>query len=369
MKTLLIGVGAAGNKAVYEAVNNNLFKETDTVIINSTSKDFPKDYNGNKIILSPSDTGCGKERAVAKEYVKLAIKSGKFNLDNIDNYDTIIIATSVEGGTGSGSTPIIAKYFKQVTKKNVHVIAFTGFEEDVRGLANTVEFFQELDTEIVVQTISNASFLDQANNNKFRAEELADQEMCRRIRVFTGMDFIDSKQNIDDTDINKVSNTSGYMTVEYKQLKRPLETQDEFNKIIKNMIYNSHSIKSNNPGAIRTGVILNISPESEDAIDYTFNDIFETYGKPYENFLQEQWDGKKEYIAFIVSGMHMPLDELKSVYERYKEASDRVNKETDKFNKELNSLSLNDEDSMFNMIKNQEKGISTADFLSTLDNE
>ena len=364
MKTLLIGIGAAGNKAVYEAVDSKLFKEEDTIIINSTSKDFPKEYSGKKIILSPNDTGCGKERSVAKEYTKIAMKQATFNLHNMENYDTVIIATSVEGGTGSGSTPIIAKYFQQVTKKNVHVMAFTGFEEDVRGLANTVEFFQELDTNIVVQTISNASFLDKANNNKFRADELADKEMCTRIRVFTGMDFIDSKQNIDDTDINKVSNTSGYMTVEYKQLKRPLETQDEFNKIIKNMIYNSHSVKSNNPGAIRTGVILNISPESEDAIDYTFNDIFETYGKPYENFLQEQWDGKKEYIAFIVSGMHMPLDELKSVYERYKEASDRVNKETDKFNKELNSLSLNPEDAAFNMIKNQEKGISTADFLS-----
>ena len=369
MKTLLVGVGAAGNKAVYEAVSTKLFKEEDTIIINSTSKDFPKDYNGNKIVLSPNDTGCGKERSVAKDYVKIAIKSGKFNIDSISNYDTIIIATSVEGGTGSGSTPIIAKYFQQVSKKNVHVIAFTGFEEDVRGLANTVEFFQELDSNIVVQTISNASFLDQANNNKFKAEELADKEMCTRIRVLTGMDFIDSKQNIDDTDINKVSNTSGYMTVEYKQIRKPLEDQDDFNKVIKNMMYNSHSIKSTNPGAIRTGVILNISPESEDAIDYTFNDIIETYGKPYENFLQEQWDGKKEYIAFIVSGMHMPLDELKSVYERYKEASERVNKETDKFNKELNSLSLNSEDSMFNMIKNEEKGMSTADFLSQFDDE
>ena len=369
MKTLLIGVGAGGNKAVYEAVSSKLFKEEDTIIINSTSKDFPKDYTGKTIVLSPNDTGCGKERDVAKEYVKTAIKSGKFTIESADKYDTIIIATSVEGGTGSGSTPIIAKYFYQVTKKNVHVIAFTGFEEDVRGLANTVEFFQELDSDIVVQTISNASFLDQANNNKFKAEELADKEMCTRIRVLTGMDFIDSKQNIDDTDINKVSNTSGYMTVEYKQIRKPLEDQDDFNKVIKNMIYNSHSIKSNNPGAIRTGVILNISPESEDAIDYTFNDIIETYGKPYENFLQEQWDGKKEYIAFIVSGMHMPLDELKSVYERYKEASEKVNKEADKFNKELNALSLNSEDEMFNMIKNQEKGMGVADFLSKFDDE
>jgi cell division GTPase FtsZ len=367
MKTLLIGVGAAGNKAVYEAVNCKLFKETDTVIINSTSKDFPKDYKGNKIILSPNDTGCGKERSAAKEYVKLAIKAGKLNIENISNYDTIIICTSVEGGTGSGSTPIIAQYFKQVANKNVHVVAFTGFEEDVRGLANTVEFFQELDKDIVVQTISNASFLEKANNNKFKAEELADKEMCTRIRVFTGMDFIESEQNIDDTDINKVSNTTGYMTVEYKQLRKPLEEQEDFNKVIKNMIYNSHSIKSNNPGAIRTGVILNISPESVDAIDYSFTDIYETYGKPYENFLQKQWDGKKEYIAFIISGMNMPLDEVKGIYERYKEASEKVNKEVDKFNKEMNSLSLNEEDEMFNMLKSQEKGMSTTDFLSQFD--
>ena len=368
MKVLLVGIGAAGNKAVYEAVNSELFKEEDTVIINSTSKDFPKGYKGRQIVLSPKNTGCGKERQIAKEYVKYAIQAGNFNMD-ISRYDTVIIATSVEGGTGSGSTPLIAKYFQQVVKKNVHVIAFTGFEEDVRGLANTVEFFQELDPNIVVQTISNASFLDQANNNKFRAEELADREMCTRIRVLSGMDFIDSKQNIDTTDINKLSNTPGYMTVEYKQLKRPLETQDEFNKIIKNMIYNSHSIKVENPGAIRTGVILNISPESEDAVDYKFGDIYKTYGNSYENFLQEQWDGKKEYIAFIASGMRMPLEEIKAVYDRYKEASEKVNKKEDIFNSELNNLSLNLEDEKFNMIKKPEEGISTADFLSQIDND
>lgn len=367
MKTLLVGIGAAGNKAVYEAVSSNLYKDEDTMIINSTSKDFPKDYNGTKIILSPNDTGCGKERNIAKDYVKLSIKSGSFNVDNISKYETVIICTSVEGGTGSGSTPIIAKYFQQVTKKNVHIIAFLGFEDDVRGLANTVEFFQEIDSSTVVQTISNASFLVQANNNKFRAEELANKEMCRRIRVLTGMDFINSNQNIDDTDINKVSNTSGYMTVEYSQLKKPLVDQTDFNKIIKNMIYNSHSVKSKNPGGVRMGIVLNISPESEDAIDYTFNDITETYGNPYEKFLQKQWDEKKEYIAFIISGMHMPLDEIKAVYERYKEGSNKVNKEIDSFNKDLNSLNLNSEDSVFNMIKNEESGMSTADFLAQFD--
>ena len=55
MKTMLIGIGAAGNKAVLNAVEAGVMKVEDTVIINSTSKDFPKEYTGTKIVLSDGD--------------------------------------------------------------------------------------------------------------------------------------------------------------------------------------------------------------------------------------------------------------------------------------------------------------------------
>ena len=215
MKTFLIGVGAAGNKAVVNAVDAGIMKVEDTCIINSTSKDFPKEYEGTKIILTEGDTGCGKERSIAKEYTKKAIADGKFNIQSkISDYTTVIVATSVDGGTGSGSTPIIAKMFNKVFVKNVHIIAFTGFEEDVRGLSNTVEFFKEIDPAIVVQTISNASFLSAAGNNKLRAEELANKELIKRIRVMLAANIKASTQNMDDMDIFKVISTTGYKTIE-----------------------------------------------------------------------------------------------------------------------------------------------------------
>ena len=62
MKTMLIGIGAAGNKAVVNAVEKGVVNAQDCAIINSTSKDFPKDFNGQKIVISPKDTGCGKEK-------------------------------------------------------------------------------------------------------------------------------------------------------------------------------------------------------------------------------------------------------------------------------------------------------------------
>mgnify|MGYP004507036855 FL=1 len=363
MKTLLIGIGAAGNKAVLEATELGVVDLEDAIIINSTSKDFPEEFEGKKIVLSPKDAGCGKERSVAKDFAMTCIQAGKLNAIDVAKYTTVIIATSVEGGTGSGSTPIIAKYFNQVQRKNVHIVAFTGFEDDVRGLRNTIEFFQEVDSNLIVHAISNAAFLRLAGNNKFKAEIMANKEMCRRIEVLTGQRFVNSKQNIDDTDILKVSNTSGYMTVEYSEIEKPLIDQEDFNRYIKRMIYNSKSLKSENPGAKRIGIVLNIAPESEDAIDYTYKSIIEAYGKPYELFTQSQWDEEKEYVAFIVSGMMMPLDRIKEVYNRYEEQTQMVNNTADDFYKELNAMKLSEDDSKFDMIKPVESGTSVEDFM------
>ena len=117
------------------------------------------------------------------------------------------------------------------------------------------------------------------------------------------------------------------------------------------MVYQSSSIRSTDPAAIRLAVILNISPASEDAIDYTFKNLKAAYGNPFEFFLQEQWDGEKEYIAFIASGMKMPIDEIKAVHDRYIEMSNRVNKNGDEFYSSVSDLNPLAEDSQFNMIK------------------
>lgn len=367
MKALLVGVGAAGNKAVVDAVERKIADVEDTIIVNSTTKDFPKEYTGKKIVLAEeAASGCGKERSIAKELTKKAIADGKFNISNITDYHTVIVVGSVEGGTGSGAAPLIAKFFNKVMARNTHILAFIGFEDDVRGLLNTVDFFKEIDPSIVVQTISNKSFLGIAGGNKMRAEELANKEMSIRISVLTGQNFIDGRQNIDETDILKLSNTAGYMTVEKKEFNKPLETRDDFEKLIKNMVYNSASIKSNEPMAVRLGVILNVSPASEDAIDFKFESLNATFGNPFEFFQQIQWDGKQEYIAYIASGMKMPIDEIEAVYERYKEQTERINKNGDEFYSRIAGLSSLESDNQFNIVKEAKKGISVADFLSDI---
>ncbi len=364
-RILVIGTGAAGNKMVNNAIKSGAINAEDALLVNSTSKDFPEDYTGKKIVLSSTNTGCGKERQLAKLYTSNAIKNGLFDLNNFGTkYTTVYIVSSVEGGTGSGSATMLAQYFNQVHVLNAHVWAITSFGEDVRGLSNTIEFFKEIKDNIIVHTISNAAFLSEADGNKEKAEILANEEFVRRYNVVSGNLLIPGSQNIDDTDIIKLSNTYGYTIAEYKELDKSLGDSSDYDKIIKRMIYESKSIKSTDPCATRIGVILNLKKESRDVLKDEFAVLRENYGTTFENYKHVQWDEQKEYIAYIVGGMKMPIDEITKIYDSYVALSNKINKADDKFFSAIKDMGMLDEDKKFDMLQPTKKAISTEEFLS-----
>lgn len=370
MKVLLIGVGAAGNKAVLTVANtNDEIDMDDIVLINSTTKDIPTEYNGYKIILSPDDAGCGKERSAAKDYTVTAIQSGKFDklVEIAENYDAICIVTSLEGGTGSGASPLIAKFSNSVIGKNTHLFGFTGFEEDPRGLQNTIEFFQDIDEDIMVQCICNNLFL-KSRDGKFKAEKLANLELARRIKTIDGGMLVASEQNIDSTDLYKVVNTFGYATTGYEQIREPFNSVDDFNKICEKMIYENKGLKNTEAGQQRMAVIMNINPVSEDYIDTNYTVLKKAFGTPYECFTHKQYDpNEEEFIAFISSGQKLPLEEVKAIYDRYMSISSSVvQNASDTFHSEVSGFNLSGV-AKFDMGRPKQKNsVSRDDFLKGL---
>lgn len=324
---LYIGNGAAGNKAVMRAIERRDIDVNDTLLINSTRKDFPKEYTGNTIILSDADGGCGKDRKRSKKYMTAAIESGTISKAIDPHYENIVIVTSLEGGTGSGSTPLLGKFCLKVLGKNVRIYGFAGFEEDPHGLENTIGFFQELDFECTVQCIRNSLF---KASSRFAAEQAANDEFCDHIRILSGQDMIASSQNIDTTDLGKLRNTIGYCIVDKIDIKDTLMNVEDFNKVCKQMIIQSKSLRSES-SQTRLGVILNIKPESEDAVDFKFSALKDTYGNPYEIFIHKQYDGKEQYMAVISAGMKLPVDEAKEIYNRYQEVFSGINTDKDSF--------------------------------------
>ena len=58
------------------------------------------------------------------------------------------------------------------------------------------------------------------------------------------------------------------------------------------------------------------------------------------------------------------LDEIKEVYNRYKEQSSKVNKTTDDFFAEMKEMKLDDEDKKFDMIKPVQQGMDLNQFMN-----
>lgn len=369
MKVLVVGTGAGGNKSVIKLIEEGIIDRQDAVLINSTIKDVPAEYRDSAIQLGGVN-GCGKERSVGKDITLDAISSGSLNLDSLVNpdHEKVIIVTTLEGGTGSGSSVVLAKYFKDVIGINTEIIGFTGFEEDGRGLQNSIEFFQDLDEEYTVQIIRNSSFLKAANGNKLKAEAAANNELAKRIKVQLGTLIYDSVQNIDSTDLYKVNNTTGYTTVEYKEIEERIKSTDQFNAFIKEMLDETKSLEVTNPSMSRLAVIMNLNTSSQDFIDFKFPTIKERLGVPYESFNHIEYvEDIPEFIAIIAAGQKMPVDEVKAIYKRYEEESSFVNKERDGFFSEIRGLKGNVEDDMFNMIHGKKKNSAKAkeDFLSS----
>lgn len=367
MRGLIIGTGAAGNKAAIELLERNYISKEDLLLINSTMRDIPQEYRGYACVLSDEQEGCGKERSIAKEITLKALQTGKADIRKfiLPEHKKVIVITSVEGGTGSGSSPIIAKYCKQVLGMPVEIIGFKGFEDDTRGLQNTVEWFQELSPEYGIQTICNSRFLKQANGNRLRAEKLANEELCKRVSLSLGLVIKESAQNIDPADIFKISNTTGYTDIQYIPVDDKIKSIEQFNAIVKVGLDETKSLEVEEPNAKRLGIILNLQRSSQEFIDFTFSVIKERYGSHvYEVFQHVQYDeAQEEFIGIIVSGMKLPIEEVKHVYDKYVRESSALSSDDDFFS-EISGLVGNRKDNEFNMLRRSENTITEDAFFN-----
>lgn len=374
----IIGIGAAGAKAALAALSAEVVSNiSDILLINSTERDIPKEYleqGGFALQIGINEqnmSGCGKEPAQGEKYAIDAIKDGSLqkHLNKFIKPTTqkVYIVTSTEGGTGCGATPVVASYINSQIEIDdegntmpVHVFAFTGFEEDARGLKNTVRFFSKLSDTITVEVIRNKKFLLETNGNFAKAEELANIEFATRVSITLGNPIVASEQNMDERDLIKTSTYPGYTNTEYREITDKLKNQAQFDEILQEMIDESKCMDVNDPCQKILAVIINIPEKEKSAIDYSFKPIKDTFGEPYEIFKHIQSNPKlATFIAFISAGMNLPIDEVKQIKDKYDEKSSVVRKSKDNFFEELGDV---DDDDEFNYKAKKTK--KSEDFLS-----
>lgn len=348
----VIGCGAAGNKAAIQLMNEG-YDPRKIHLLNSTVKDLPVELQSECLTFGASSTrlgGCGKERAIGRQMLLQDLKNGVIELNSlVDDLDqAVVLVGSTEGGTGSSSVPILAKYFNEVLGRNVIVVLFFGFNDDVRGMKNTLELCKELSDTYTVIGISNSKFLS-TYSNKFKAERAANTLFCNIMRIITGATLVPGTQMIDDTDLYKVVTTPGYCIVNTFDFNRP-KTPDQYKDALKKIIANGEFVDPpKNPGAKRIAMIFDVV-EIDDNIDYHGEELRNQFGEPFEFFTH--LNEKSEYfrVSYIVSGMKLPLEEIKQLYDEYIDRTKTVNKAHDEFFDGIGELEESLDEKGFDML-------------------
>lgn len=373
MRLKMIGLGAAGNKAAICAVENGVMSIKDVMLINSTLKDIPADYQGksNCHEFMNSYGGCGKERSLSFDLCQTSLENDVFGLTQFlaaetkDEAELVVLVASTEGGTGSGATPLIANFIRSCYGIPVHIYGLAGFEDDVRGMRNTVEFFKEMQPEFAVECTQNSNFLD-STGNKFKAEKEANAEFCKKISILAGLQLRDCDHNIDPTDLLKLSTTEGYMMIEYIPITSKLKNKEQFKQLIVDAIDNSKAMDPGDADQKRLGVIINIREESMDCIDY-YDMLVDRFGTPYERFEHIQHeDNMPEFIAFIAAGLTLPTEDVENVYKNYENAVKKVNTgDSSSFFDTIRSKNVTDKDTMFEHHGKKKETVSKSDFFKS----
>lgn len=365
MRGLVIGIGAAGNKSTINLIEKGIVNPTDAMLINSTLDDIPSKYKASAYVLDANTGGgCGKERTKSKDAMLEALQNGSINVKEkcaSGEYSFIAIISSTEGGTGSGGSTMLAFYAQNVIKLPVHLIAFTGFGSDPRGLQNTMEYFEDIEKGAVMHIVRNDKFVRETGS-QMKAELAANDEVAKILKVITGQVIVESTQNIDSRDLYKTVNTPGYEVVEYLELDDKIRNKADFEAQLTRMCDESHAMESS-PSALRLAVIINVAENTlMYCEDYTI--LKDRYGKAYEVYTHKQSEPGGDFIAFIASGMKMPIDEVKDIYNRYSAESDAVDKSEDDFFSLVKGMKGNPKDAMFTMSSETLNSGSEEDFFA-----
>ena len=346
LELALFGLGAAGNKAVIEAVESRVINEHNVKLINTTVKDIPDKYkkDPNMIIkFSSMLGGCGKEPIKGQKAMFQAIKEKDIDFSTHISMDTkaVVLVASVEGGTGCGATPVVAKYFTALNIP-VHVFAFIGFQDEVRGINNSLKFFKDLPDGVILHTIDNSKFLDFTKNYS-KAEIAANKEFVNQLEILIGSKMIPSTQNIDDTDHYKIITTPGYMDIRHIELEGA-KNIELTNQAVIDSFESMSCMEYSNKGCKRLAVIINASQKTQDAIDNRFEVIKRYTGEPLEVFRHIQYDDSKEYMDVIVSGLAYPEDGMKTMVRKYDTLKEKLNSEVKGFSDIFGDMDFDDDD-------------------------
>lgn len=176
-----ISIGGAGNSILNEIVTKDILVDNpneQVLYVNFSSSDVGDNFKGNKLILSGEGTGRSTQKGIEliKEKKDLLQKNYALFYQKIKKFCgpddfTIVIMSSLGGGTGSSLTPFTIDFFQDLIDRDEAAvnISYVGIvsspKEGVATLPNCVKSFKNIyNTYILTDKLKSCYLFD---NRKF----------------------------------------------------------------------------------------------------------------------------------------------------------------------------------------------------------
>lgn len=205
----VIGTGGAGGNAVNAMIEKGL-EGVDFIVANTDSQDLRKSLAPTKLQIGARTTkglGSGGNPVLGRE---AAIEDQVRIAESLEGADMVFITAGMGGGTGTGSSPIIAQASKEIGALTVGVVTkpfgFEGPNRMKQALDGIRSLESEVDTLIVIPNdrlaqVHNVSILD-----AFKSADEVLQKAVRGISdIITGTGYI----NVDFADVKSIMGENG----------------------------------------------------------------------------------------------------------------------------------------------------------------
>ncbi|MHA1972374.1 MAG: cell division protein FtsZ [Candidatus Hodarchaeales archaeon] len=199
----VIGVGGAGNNAVFRLINSGV--EAECVAVNTDAQHLLSTRAHKKLLIG-KDTSRGFGAGNNPDIGETAARESIDDIKTMIHADMAFITCGLGGGTGTGAAPVIAKQAKESGALTVSICTLPFEMEGIKRYENAVKGLKKLkeasDTVIVVPNEKLLQLSDEIT--MMAAFRIADEVLLRSVKAITELITRPQLINLDFADVRKI---------------------------------------------------------------------------------------------------------------------------------------------------------------------
>ena len=325
-KVGVLGLGNGGNQVADLAA---FLEGFDGIAVNSSKEDLSNVNHIAKLEIG-DDKGAGKNRKEACSFIKEKMPE-ILSTEEIGGWfkdkDIVFVITTIDGGTGSGSTPVTLAVLTSKFPKTKFILVpiYPDMHQSLVAMENSIAFLKEVNTHVpnaVVMSFDNNKFADKSSDIMITTVNKA---IVEAMKVFR-MDYNKSTpfSSIDEKDLDRIISMPGELFVAQFDnfTDADLDNESIEDHLIKIIKGNSAQVDMERDKIVRTfAVISNLNEDMRSKFNDRLEKVKDIVGSDALGFSHYYVNPEDDVnrVIIIMSGLSTPDTRIKEILARKEE--------------------------------------------------